>query len=467
MKNISPKLYLSSPCFIQTILLNAYAYKLSRQRFGRDFERLLSWFEETEKWSITDLISYQEERLRIIISHAYDTVPYYRDKMRSLKLLPRDIKTVEDLPKLPVVNKDQIKKNLQSFISTKYLKKNLTHGHTSGTTGSPLDLYWDHGIVLMNNAVDWRQKKWAGFSFGDRHAVILGRVVVPIQKESPPFWRMNYIHNQLWLSAFHMSCDNLPLYLKKLEKFKPRFLEGYPSTLFILAKFLLDRGKSLHLEAALTSAETLFPHQKAVIEEAFECKIFDYYGMAERVVFATECRFHEGKHLNFEYGITEIVDEDGLPVKDGSTGKVIGTSLHNLGMPMIRYQTNDVSSIKIDKCECGKEYPLIESITTKYEDIVITPDGKWISPSVLTHPFKPQKNIIESQIIQEKINFITVKIVKNELFKSSDEKVLLSSLGERLGSGIEINIEYVKEIPRERSGKFRWVISRVSRNGVC
>lgn len=464
MKKFGQKLYLASPNFIQTVLLNIYAYKLSRQRFGKEFERILSWFNETEKWSFEELKSYQEERLEIIISHAFETVPYYHDKMRSLKLLPQDIKTIEDLPKLSVVTKNDIKENLQRFISTKHHKKNLFHGHTSGTTGSPLNLYWDHGMVLMNNAVDWRQKKWAGFSLGDPHAVILGRIVVPIQKKSPPFWRINYIHNQLWLSAFHMSLANLALYVEKIEKFKPRFIEGYPSTLFILANFLIDNGKRLPLEAAFTSAETLFSHQKAVIEKAFECEIFDYYGMAERVVFATECQFHEGKHLNLEYGITEIVDEEGYPVKPGCAGKLIGTSLHNLGMPMIRYQTNDVSSIRINMCECGLSHPLIEHITTKDEDIIITPDGKWISPSVLTHPFKPQKNIVESQIIQERIGLLTVKIVKNDLFDLEDGKVLVNSLRERLGKEMDINLEFVQEIPREKSGKLRWVISRLPKH---
>jgi len=464
MKNFSQQLYNFSPYFVQTILLNAYAYRINRQRFGKNMEQILSWLEETEKWSFADLQSYQEERLRVIISHVFETVPYYNDKMRSLKLSPQDIKSVKDLYKLPVVTKSEIKENIQRFISEKFDIKKLFHGHTSGTTGSSLDIYWDHGMVLMNNAVDWRQKKWAGFTPGDPHAVILGRVVVRIQKNTPPFWQMNYIHNQLLLSAFHMSWVNLARYVEKIEKFKPRFIEGYPSTLFILANYLIDNGKRLPLEAALTSAETLFPHQKAAIEKAFECEIFDYYGMAERVVFATECQFHEGKHLNLEYGITEIVDEDDCPVKSGCVGKVIGTSLHNFGMPMIRYQTNDVSSIRIDKCGCGLSHPLIEHITTKDEDIIITPDGKWISPSVLTHPFKPQKNIVESQIIQERIDLLTVKIVKNDLFDLEDGKVLVNSLRERLGKEMDINLEFVQEIPREKSGKFRWVISRVPKH---
>jgi phenylacetate-CoA ligase len=319
-------------------------------------------------------------------------------------------------------------------------------------------------MVVMNNAFDWRQKKWAGFSPGDPHAVILGRVVVPIQETKPPFWRMNYIQNQLWMSAFHMSGDNLPLYIEKLDNFKPKFLEGYPSTMFILASYLQKIDKKFPLKAVITSAETLFPHQREVIESSFDCKIFDFYGMAERVLFATECRFHHGKHLNLEYGITEIIDYQGNTAEIGKPGKIIGTSLHNFGMPLIRYQTNDVTNFIPGKCDCGLVHPLIESITTKHEDIVITPEGKWISPSVLTHPFKPQKNIIESQIIQERSDLIRIKIVKNSSFSDSDKENLLLSLTERLGNSMNIDLEFVDNIPREKSGKFRWVISKIPKS---
>lgn len=461
MKNFSQNLYNISPCFVQTCMLNFYAIRLQRQRFGKRFENLLHWLEEAESWSYEELKAYQEEKLRIVITHAYETVPYYKESMKIHKLVPSDIKIISDLPKMPVITKDVVKQNIERFISSKFNKKNLIHGHTSGTTGSPLDVYWDLAMVVMNNAVDWRQKKWAGFSHGDPHAVVLGRVVVPIQENKPPFWRMNYIQNQLWLSAFHMSGENLALYVDKLEGFKPKFIEGYPSTLFILASYLLSIQKTISLQAVITSAETLFPHQRQAIETAFDCKIYDFYGMAERAVFATECSFHNGKHLNLEYGITELIDENGNPSKIGAPGRMVGTSLHNLGMPLIRYQTNDITSYMSKKCECGLSHPLIESITTKHEDIIITPEGKWISPSVLTHPFKPQKNIIESQIIQERCDLIVIKIVKNVHFNYDDERSLLTSLGDRLGSNITIKLEFVEEIPREKSGKFRWVISKV------
>ncbi len=166
-------------------------------------------------------------------------------------------------------------------------------------------------------------------------------------------------------------------------------------------------------------------------------------------------------HLNFEYGLTEIVDGENNPVENGKMGIIVSTSLKNWGMPFIRYKTGDVSAIKKTFCSCGRKMPLIEEVTTKAEDIVVRSDGRMISPSVLTHPFKPMHNIEKSQIIQEDLNHITIKIVKRPAYSEKDTEVLLSSFKERVGSDMNISIEFVSEIPRTKSGKFRWVISNV------
>ena len=463
MISLAQKLYHKSPVFLQTAFLNLYALNLHRQRFGEKLENLLRWFEEAERWSPSEWESYQEEKLRLLIQHAYETVPFYRERMQAEKLVPSDIRSLVDLSKMSLLTKEDVKKNLDAMISSKYKKRDLVHGHTSGTTGSPLDVYYDKGMVLINNAVDWRQKAWAGLRLGERYAVILGRVTVPIQQSRPPFWRMNFIHNQLWLSAFHMSDKNMAYYLEKLEKFGPKMIEGYPSTVYILARYLNRKGKTLPLRAALTSSETLFPYQKEEIEKAFQCKIFDFYGLAERVIFATECSAHDGKHLNGEYGITEFVDENGNPVSAGHPGRMVGTSLHNFGMPMIRYVTSDQSFLKREPCPCGRSLPLMDAVTTKQEDLVLTRDGRWISPSVLTHPFKPMKNILESQIVQEKLDLVVIKIVRSAQYSQEDSATLMEGLQERLGRSVEIKLDFVDHIPRESSGKFRWVISKISK----
>lgn len=171
--------------------------------------------------------------------------------------------------------------------------------------------------------------------------------------------------------------------------------EGYPSTLIIWAKYLKSNKTALPMKAVLTSSETLFPVQRDTIEHSFQCKVYDFYGMAERVVFASECEYHNS-HLNLDYGITEILDVDKKTVPAGMIGRIVATSLWNYGMPLIRYVTSDTTAISDRKCSCGRIFPIMEKVTTKDEDIVTTPDGRLISSSVLTHPFKPMHNIEES-----------------------------------------------------------------------
>lgn len=459
--NIGQHIYSTSPAFLQNIFLNVYACKIHKERYGSKFRRVKSEIERTQWSSQEEIDQYQNYRLRQLIRHAYDTVPYYKTLFDTNGIEPDDIKSKNDLYKIPLLTKEDVRGNAKELLSSKYRKSQLVHGHTSGTTGSPLEFYWDINTCVYTNAVDWRQKNWAGVKYGNPIAVLLGRTIVPIKNNKPPFWRMNYLHNQLWLSSFHMSKENLPHYLQKLKTFRPVAIEGYPSTVYILAQYLMATGQTFPLKAVLTSSETLFPIQREIIEKAFECNIFDFYGLAERVLFATECDAHSGLHLNFEYGITEVVDESNSHLADGASGTIVGTSLCNFAMPFIRYKTSDISSIRKASCSCGRSMPIIEPITTKAEDIVVRPDGRMISPSVLTHPFKPMHNIEKSQIIQEDENNIRIKIVKRSGYTDADTNMLLNSFCERVGDDIKITVEFVSDIPRTASGKYRWIISKV------
>ncbi len=293
--NILQRIYNSSPVFIQNLMLNGYAFKIYKERYGSKFKKVMAELEKTQHYSQEEIDHYQSIRLIKLIQHAYATVPYYRELFDQVRLRPEDIRSKKDLTKIPVLTREDVRNHSSKLISQSYKLNQLVHGHTSGTTGSPLDFYWDINTCVYTNAVDWRQKNWAGVKYGDPIAVLLGRMIVPITNSSPPFWRMNYLHNQLWFSSFHMSEENLKCYIDKLKRFKPVAFEGYPSTVYILARYLASKNSTFPLKAVFTSSETLFPIQKEVIEKTFECKIYDFYGMAERVLFATECEAHHGR----------------------------------------------------------------------------------------------------------------------------------------------------------------------------
>jgi phenylacetate-CoA ligase len=456
----SQKFYDNAPPWLQNVMLNAYAARIEHHRYGPRYRAAVTLLREQERWPTERVREYQGARLREVIAVAYQQSRYYRQLMQEAGLHSNDIQGIDDLQKLPLLQKETVRSRAEDLTTATEPRSGWLHGHTSGTTGTPLGLWYDRQTCVMTNAVDRQHKSWAGLGEDQWIGVFLGRVVVPVENQRAPFWRVNRVQRQVWFSSFHMSDENLALYVAELQRRRIRALEGYPSTLYILANFLVRHGRTLPMTAVVCSSETLHQAQRECIEAAFGCRLSDFYGLAERCVFAGECG-HGGKHLAESYGYAEIVDEEGQPVPDGEPGFLVGTSLWNTATPMLRYRTSDVSAILSEPCVCGRTSRRIRDITTKAEDIVVTPDGRMISPSVLTHPFKPLKHVAVSQLVQESLDHVVVNLVPTEGYDLREEASLVSALEARLGSGVRIDVKHVASIPREKSGKFRWVISKV------
>lgn len=466
MNKLLKDLYDKCPFALQNAVLTGYSALLHRERYGVGFVRSRELLEESQWYSAQELAAYQDQQLRHLVRHAYETVPYYRRVFDDRCLKPADFKSHQDLIKLPLLTRKDVQANFEDLRSRAFSRGQLKLGHTSGTTGSPLELYYDAKVIHMTYALMDRQYRWAGvrlWRLGDPIAVLRGNVIVPVTRRKPPFWRHNYFHNQLLLSSFHLSQENLPHYLRELKRFAPVVMDGYPSTMYLLARYLQSIGQTFPVRAVITGSETLYDFQRKAIEQAFACRVFDYFAAAERVIFATECDRHDGHHIAMEYGITEVLNDKHLPSPPGKSGMLVGTSLHNYGMPLLRYVTNDISALKAQPCACGRLLALMEDVSTKAEDILALKDGRMISPSVLTHPFKPMHCVEESQIVQEDYDRIRIRIVPNAQYRPADAQYLIREFKARLGDDMQIEIEVVEKLPRTKSGKFKWVISEVDK----
>ena len=240
--------------------------------------------------------------------------------------------------------------------------------------------------------------------------------------------------NQLLLSSFHLSKANLPAYFEALA----RVPAGGARRLSVDAlpagevpaeprRDVSAAGRGHVVRDALRLPAR--GHRGAV-----RCRVFDYYALAERVVFSSECERHEGHHIAMEYGIAEVVDADGQPLPRGAVGKLVGTTLHNLAMPLIRYVTNDMTALRNGPCGCGRGLEIMDDVTTKAEDVLTLKDGRLISPSVLTHPFKPLDCIEGSQIVQTAPDAVTVRIVAGAgLHRRRSRSIWSPSCKARLG----------------------------------
>jgi phenylacetate-CoA ligase len=284
---------------------------------------------------------------------------------------------------------------------------------------------------------------------------------VPVRQTSPPFWRANPAENQLIMSSFHLSRATAKDYAAALTRFHPRALQAYPSSAYFLAREMLEIGESASVDIIFTGSEPVYAPQREVIERALCGRVFDFYGVAERVVFAMECAEHRGLHVAPEYGILELAE----PEEQHAEGlfEIVGTSLNNFAMPIIRFRTGDLTApLDPGPCPCGRSMPLIRAIETRAGDMIVTPEGRHVTFSGLTHAFMGLANIKRSQLVQEAADRLNVRIVPARSFGGTDRDNLIAGLRAYLGDAIRIDLELVTDIPRDPSGKYRWVISRVN-----
>jgi len=455
-------LYQKTPYWIQNVCSSTYGLtKLIAERNSR-FRTFRTELLESEHYSIEKLRAIQDEKLRRLVAHAYANVPYYARVFRERGLTPKDITCAEDLQKLPLLDKETVTNRMDELLARNADRRQMIWTHSSGTTGKPFGMWVDRTVEDMWNALQWRHRGWGGYFYDRLRVTFGGHVVVPFETKNPPFWRYNLPGKQIHFSTFHLSEENLPFYVKRLQTLRAQVMDGYPSAIYILAQFMARQEIQVPLSAVFVASEPLYDHQRAAMEKAFGCQIFNYYGLAERNCSSGECDKHTGNHHFMEEGIAEIIDAKGEVVPDGTYGEIVGTSLGNYTLPVIRYRTGDICAYQTKSCPCGRGLRLMAPVQTKKEDIIITPDGRYISPSVLTHPLKPLHGIEKTQIVQEDRCHFVVKVVQgNSPVPERDLNQLVSAMQDRLGKEAKIELQLVADIPRTAAGKFRFVVSKV------
>lgn len=454
----------------RSVYFSAKGYAVSALKNGPEFQKFLAELEESQWFSADQLRDVQDRKVRALVQHAYGTVPYYKRLFDAHGLRPSDVRSVDDLKKVPMLTKDMLRANAPELLSTSVPRRSLFSGWTTGSTGTPINAFRTHGAIAFEHAMIWRQRRWAGIELKARKAAVWGtiwnNVIIPSNlPKRPPYWRYNAADRQLLFSYYHMSDETLPEYFDQLEKFRPAFIEGFPSTILVLANFLRRRGRFFPVRAIFTSSEPLYEVHRREIEERFRTRVFDLYGQAERVSAATECEAHSGLHINPEYGVLEVL-RDGADVAPGESGELIGTGLNNFGMPLIRYQTGDIGRLAAAPCTCGREMPLLESVQGRLVDCILTPDGRKIPGDGIMGAFHNIGNIRRSQIIQEDLATLVVRIERDNPEEAVDTRTLQRNLQACLGSEMRIAFDVVRTIEVHMGSKFRWVISHVTHDPI-
>lgn len=446
--NISESIYLMAPIWMQNIFCSLYGAKTKFARYDKKFNKYL--FKYISNDTLTKKLQAQEHSLRHIVKQAYKS-SFWRDRFTAFGLNPNADNIYDEISKLPIITKQEIKENIDKIL-VKPLPSDLLSAHTSGTTGSGLQFYYTRDADQKQWAIWWRYRLEHGLNFGNLQGWFGGRTVVPIQQNKPPYWRINIPGKQILFSQYHLNKNTAPYYFEKLKKSGVTWLHGYPSQISLFASLVgeLALGPLPALKFVTVSSESLLAHQKRLIEAFLGVRVLQHYGLTEAVANISETR--DGRfEVDHDFCYVEFVP---LDYTDSNRFKIIGTNLVNEAFPLFRYDTGDIAYMEHN----DKKGWEVLSIDGRQEDFLTLANGSKVGR--LDHIFKDLASIREAQIIQDKAGVATFLIVKGAQYDKYDEETnLRHEIKNRLGDQIKFNIKYVKEIPRTKNGKLRLVKS--------
>ncbi len=450
-------LYRISPAWFKRTIGQVYALFPMRIRYGRMLAQSRRFLDKSQWWSWEQHREYQWEKMRSLLQHAYENVPYYHAVMNDANLTPADIRSHDDWQKLPYLTKDDIRRHKMELVATN-MRHRMLATNTGGSTGQPLEFYWERGRTrALERAFMWRQWSWAGFRYGDRTVVIRGQTV------NEGLWHYDPIDRHLFLNAYNLSDGTAEALLEKMRGFRPLSIQAYPSTLALLASWM-KRHQTPPIESVKTllcGSENLYPEQKRLFDEVFKARVYSWYGHGEQCCQAGFCEKEDLYHVYSEYGYMELVAPDGsvLPWTEGQRGEIVGTSLINNTMPFLRYRTGDIGVAGPSKCSCGRNYRLLTRIEGRQQEYIIAADGRAISLTGLVfgqhwHAFAKMRQL---QLEQNEPGKVTLRIAREPAFGEEDEREILEKIHGVVGPGLDVTFEYVDYIPPTARGKHVFV----------
>ncbi len=415
------------------------------------------WLGRTERLSASELAELQLRLLKRLIRHSYDTVPYYRRVMDDRRISVSDIRTLADIERFPILMKKDVLEAGTALVSNRRCKRFMSVGRTGGTTGTPLSLPRDYFSVGNEHAFVRRQWDWAGIGLLDRTAYLSGRVAVDPTQTRGPFHAYDPFMRELVLSTYHLTEKTALDYVAAIREYRVRAIVGYPSPIAFLAKVCRASGVKVGLRAVLTTSETLTDVMREDMTAAFDCPVFDFYGAAERVCYIYTCE-RGSYHVIPEYGYTEFI-----PLEHSENGecRVVATGFWNFAMPLIRYDLGDVVVPADDRCPCGRAFPVVKSIAGRTGDVVRMSSGLQLGPTLMARVTKGANNVLEMQIVQDRLDHIVIRFVPNSEFTERDFADFQSHVAHYMPSELQISYERTGRIDRTQSGKTKFIVSKM------
>lgn len=450
------QIYDNSPIIFQNIMVTLSGYLRNQSRYGTHYKKHRKFLKDFDNWPLEEKETYQSECLVSLINYAVNNSAFYRELYKGIDI--SSIRTAEDLKKLPVVDKEDIRKNAKDIITVSPF--NAVEGHTGGTTGKSLMVFFTREDFNKRMAMLDHFKSRVGFEHREmRRATFNGQHIVPPKQKVKVFWRYNAACKQMIYSSFHLTEKNMGYYVESLNKFKPQALDGFFMAMCDVASYIERHEIKLQFKpvAIFPTSETLTPAGRELLERVFRSKVYDQYASSEGAPFVTECK-NQVLHMELASGVFEQMENN--------TNEILVTSFTSHGTPLIRYRIGDEMLLDSSgrKCSCGLEAPVVRQIHGRRLDFLYTAEGGKINGGNIANLFKRIPNaLVRAQTIQEKLGEIIIKLeVDHEQYKSEYDDLLRDEFLHKFGRDTRIIIEHVNEITREKNGKFKLIINQVS-----
>ena len=425
---------------------------------GQEVAKYLKFMLKSQHWTREQLDAFQNERLRALIAHAYENVPFYHDEMVARGLTPADIQTKEDLVKLPIINKAVMRKEgIERFTAKNYPASKRIKRSSSGSTGQPFEYYATPLCYSVNLAANLRGWYNFGWRLGDKYVKI---------SQNPRKSRLkkiqDWVTGNMYVATADLSDAHMHEIMQDIELYQPVVIRSYPDPMYIMAQYRLTHADEFKWRPKVitTTGNVLHKHVRETIENAFGCEVFDAYA-SEGNSNVFECTTHKGYHVSEEYGITEIVDENGERISQGA-GRLVSTDLWNYAHPFIRYDVQDRVELDLEPCPCGRAHMRIEQIWGRDNELLVAPSGRKYTVHHFTVFFEStvspelKDSIDQFQFIQHKDGSTTMLLRVNDKYDQEVERYLIDYWTREFGAPVEITI--VDRIPIMGNNKCRFII---------
>lgn len=444
-----------------TSFIAGVVFPLQERLKKHDTVRVRRELEATQWWSADRLQALQLERLRTLLAEAGAHVPFYRRRFAEAGFDPARLQSVADLQKLPLLTKADIRAHSAELRHEQ--ARPLQRLTTGGSSGEPLAFMVGNERISHDVAAKWRATRWFGVDIGDPEIVVWGSPIELGAQDRVRRLRDKLMRSSL-LSAFDMTDANLDGYLATIRRLRPRMLFGYPYSLNHVASHARKRGvrmDDLGIRVAFVTSELLYPHQRETISSVFGCPVANGYGGRDAGFIAHECEAG-GMHITAEDIVVELLDPAGRAVPAGQPGEVVVTHLATRDYPFIRYRTGDIAVLDDRRCSCGRALPMIREVQGRTNDFLIATNGTPVPCGAFTYLVRELAGVDSFKVVQESLGHTRISLATGAGFDKAAVPTLVQGFRRRLGEEVRVDVEYVDKIGAEKSGKFRYIVSKVS-----